>query len=208
MQKIDFDCGLRVASSWKNFDASPTLRSQRLPVFGRVGRSLTQPLFPAEAVFGDVVRGLPVADASTDRVYCFHVLEHLTLIDFRKALAKVLRVLKPGVVFRGMLPDLEHEVRTYLANPAQDACSTLLQDTYLGIANWPPGLSGIVRAFLGNNHHLWMRDYKGIRAELETAGFEYVRRSEFFDSQFIEFNAVEDPNRWSNCLGFECWKPE
>jgi ubiquinone/menaquinone biosynthesis C-methylase UbiE len=146
-------------------------------VFGRVAQSLTRPLFPAEALFGDVVRGLPVATVSTDRVYCQHVLEHLALVDFRKALTDVLRVLKPGGVFRGVLPDLEHEVRTYLANPAQDACSTLMQETYLGITNRPKGLSGFVRALIGNSHHLWMWDYKGIRAELEAAGFENIRRA-------------------------------
>lgn len=207
MQKINFGCGLSVVSGWTNFDASPTLRLQRLPVFGRVAQSLTQPIFPIGAVFGDVVRGLPVAASSTDRVYCSHVLEHLALIDFRKALADVLRILKPGGVFRGVLPDLEHEVRMYLANPAQDACSSLMLGTYLGVMERPKGLTGLARSFLGNSHHLWMWDYKGISAELETAGFVDVRRAEYCDSEFDEFNAAEDPSRWSNCLGFECRKP-
>jgi len=208
MQKINFGCGLCVTSGWRNFDASPTLRLQRLPFLGRVMQSLTGPLFPAEAVFGDIVRGLPESDSSADLVYCSHVLEHLSLHDFRKALENVFRVLKPGGVFRGVLPDLAHEIKMYLANPEQDACSTFMQRTYLGITSRPRGLVGFARTFFGNSHHLWMWDYKGICAELNAAGFVNVRRAELGDSEFIEFNTAEDPSRWGNCLGFECMKPE
>jgi len=207
MQMINFGCGLSVAQGWKNFDASPTLRLQRLPIFGRVAQSLIKPNFPSEAMFGDIVRGLPVSGASVDRVYCSHVLEHLALDDFRKALAEVRRVLKPAGVFRGVLPDLEREARAYLADPGGDACSSFMRSTYLGVSARSRGLAGLARSFLGNSHHLWMWDYKGINAELANAGFVNIRRAEYRDSSHDEFKAVEDRDRWETSLGFECTIP-
>jgi SAM-dependent methyltransferase len=206
MKNINFGCGLSVAHGWENYDASPTLRLQRIPVFGHLARSLIQPNFPPQVMFGDIVRGLPVPAGAVDRVYCSHVLEHLALDDFRKSLAEVFRILRPGGIFRGVLPDLEQEAKTYLADPAHDACNQFMLSTYLGVPSRSRGMGGLVRSFFGNSHHLWMWDYKGISAEIANAGFLNVRRAKFGDSEFDEFKAVEDPDRWKNCLGFECKK--
>lgn len=145
MKAVNFGCGLNVAADWVNFDASPTLRLQRLPLVGRVARALIRPPFPNLASFGDIVRGLPLSPDSVDLAYSSHVLEHLSLRDFRQALAEVLRILKPGGVFRGVLPDLEVEARTYLADLADDACSRFMQRTYLGVCDRQRGLSGLLR---------------------------------------------------------------
>ena len=208
MEMINFGCGLSVAQGWKNFDASPTLRLQRLPIFGGVAQSLIKPNFPSEAMFGGLVRGLPFSSAATSYLYTSHVLEHLALDDFRKALTEVRRVLKPAGVFRGVLPDLDHEARAYLADPAVDACSNFMRSTYLGVPARSKGLAGLARSFLGSSHHLWMWDYKGISAEFASAGFINIRRAEYCDSSHGEFKAVEDPDRWGSSLGFECSVPD
>ena len=207
MQMINFGCGLSVTPGWQNFDASPTLRLQRLPLVGHLARSMITPLFPADASYGDVVRGLPVGDEMVDRVYSSHVLEHLALDDFRKALIEVLRVLKPGGVFRAVVPDLEREASAYLSDRKHDACSRFMQSTYLGVTSRQRGLSGLARSFFGNSQHLWMWDFSGIAAELVNAGFNDVRRAVFADSKFPEFTKVEELSRWDGCLGFECVKP-
>lgn len=205
---INFGCGLSVAPGWQNFDASMTVRLQRLPVLGRAAKSFTKPIFPSEVIFGDVVRGLPVSSGAFERVYCSHVLEHLALDDFRKALNEVLRVLKPGGVFRGVLPDLEHEAKTYLADLRHDSCSRFMRSTSLGVSARSRGLVEVVRSFFGNSHHLWMWDFNGIEAELANVGFMDIRRATFADSKFVEFSSVEEFSRWENCLGFECRKPQ
>jgi ubiquinone/menaquinone biosynthesis C-methylase UbiE len=55
--------------------------------------------FPKEVKYGDIVKGLPVADNSFRCVYASHVLEHLALHDFRKALRNTFNILEPGGVF-------------------------------------------------------------------------------------------------------------
>lgn len=207
MNRVNFGCGLSVAVGWANYDASPTLRLQRLPVFAPLAKALIKPRFSDEVRYGDIVRGLPVATSSVDFIYCSHVLEHLSLQDFRLALAEVLRILKPGAVFRGVLPDLEADVRDYLADASTNACSTFMRTTCLGHEQRPRSLLGRLRTLVGNSHHLWMWDYKGLAAELMSAGFVDVRRAEYRDSAYSVFLTVEEEGRWVGCLGFECLKP-
>ena len=97
---------LVAGAGWRNFDASPTLRIERLPLVGRFVK-LNPQRFPDAVEYGDVVRGLPVPDASCAAVYASHVLEHLTLADFRVALAHTYRMLAPRGLFRLVVPDLE-----------------------------------------------------------------------------------------------------
>ena len=203
---INFGCGLSVSADWTNFDASPTLRVQRVPVLGSIAQVSMKPRFPDLANYGDIVKGLPVSSAVADLAYCSHVLEHLALHDLRSALVEVLRVLKPGGVFRGVLPDLYVEIQKYLHDEDTNACSEFMRSTSLGAEKRPKGLLGHMRAIIGNSTHLWMWDFKGLAAELVKAGFVDVRRAEFGDSQFPAFKSVELADRWSGCLGFQCRK--
>lgn len=188
-----------------NFDVSPALRLQRVPVLGRffVGKFGR---FPGNVLYGDIIQGLPVLASTADAVYCSHVLEHLSLQDLRVALKNVLGLLKPGGVFRFVLPDLEFLASEYLKNATSDACSWFMRESYLGKEIRARGLSGLRRDYFGNSLHLWMWDFKGLAAELESCGFRDVRRACFADSPDPMFYWVEDESRWRNALGMECRK--
>jgi SAM-dependent methyltransferase len=200
---MQYGCGPSAPQGWVNFDASPTLRLQRLPLIGKI---ITQGrvVFPKNVFFGDVVKGLPIGSASCRNVYCSHVLEHLSLVEFRKALRETLRVLKPGGVFRGVLPDLEVLAKAYVADGTPSAALTFMRDSMLGVCERRHGLRGLASAALGNSHHLWMWDYKAVAAELAQAGFVEIRRASFGDSGDEAFDVVEDRSRWDGCLGFHC----
>src|SRR5204863_7739419 len=117
---VQFGCGLSAPSSWTNFDASPTLRLQRIPLLGRIA-TYGRVRFPANVHRGDIVRGLPVEPASCRAVYSSHVLEHLALEDCRAALRNCWTILEPGGVFRFVIPDMEEGIRRYLASPGDAA---------------------------------------------------------------------------------------
>ena len=110
-------------------------------------------------------------------------------------------------VFRGVLPDLKTEVRSYLADTSADVCSHFMNRTYLGLSELHRGPMARLRATLGNSQHLWMWDFKGLQAELQAAGFVAVRRAFYGDSQQPLFSAVEEEDRWRDALGFECMRP-
>jgi predicted SAM-dependent methyltransferase len=195
-----------VAEGWFNCDASPTLRLQRLPLFGSVFCTFLPPTFPELVQYGDIAKGLALPENSCDAIYCCHVLEHLSLEDCRSALRNTNRYLKPEGLFRCVLPDFERQVATYLADPKPTALLEFLDYTFLGRKARLKGLGSILRDYFGNSHHLWMWDYKALAAELEAAGFRNIRRCQFGDSRDPAFQTVEVRARFDWALAIECTK--
>jgi SAM-dependent methyltransferase len=195
---IQYGCGLSCPDGWINFDASPTLRLQQLPLLGQLFRRGST-IFPESARYGDIVKGLPIPDSSADGVYASHVLEHLSLDDFWLALRNTLRLLKPGGIFRLVIPDLEVRVRIYLEKLEKgdvDASAWLMRTAGIGVEHRNRSLEGIARLILGNSAHLWMWDEKSITAALKKAGFVDIRRCQFNDSTDEAFLLVEDISRF------------
>jgi SAM-dependent methyltransferase len=196
--------------TWLNYDASPTLVVQRTPVLGRVLKSRLNVIFPDNVRFGNIAKGLPnVPDNSCDGVYCSHVLEHLALSDFRKALQNTYRMMRPGGVFRLVVPDLEYYARQYitrLENGYNDASITFGRDTLLGQEDRPTSLKGYLESVFGVSHHRWMWDFASLSKELTATGFQQIRRCAFNDSPDEMFQLVEAPDRFENCLAIECVK--
>lgn len=205
-QYVQYGCGWSAPKEWRNFDASPTLRFERLPLIGHL-YTKNKSRFPANVEYGDIVKGLPVPPASCKVVYCSHILEHLSLNDFRVALRNTREILQPGGIFRLVLPDLEYSAKRYIDNASNEAALEFMRGTSLGYESRARGFKGIIVAWLGNSRHLWMWDCRSIQTELENAGFVDVRRASFGDSSDPMFGKVEDNSRWANCLGIECRKP-
>lgn len=201
---VQYGCGLCAPASWLNFDASPTLRLQRLPLIGSLFGHSTK--FPPLARFGDVVKGLPIETDSCQALYCSHVLEHLSLADLRTALRNTLSYLKPGGVFRFVLPDLQQLATDYLASAEKQPAVWFMEAAHLGYPQRPRGFIGAMREWLGNSRHLWMWDERSMTEELRSAGFVEIRRAHCGDSGDPRFNDVEDPDRWVKCLGMQCLK--
>lgn len=203
---VQFGSGWSAPPEWRNFDASPTLRFERLPLIGHL-YTKNEHRFPSNVEYGDIVKGLPVPRGSCNAVYCSHVLEHLSLADFRTALRNALEMLRPGGIFRLVVPDLEYLTRRYIEDPSSEASLMFMRNSYLGHETRARGLMGALTAWLGNSKHLWMWDYKSMKPELEKAGFAEVRRASIGDSSEPMFERVEDRIRWENCLGMECKRP-
>lgn len=202
---VQYGCGWCAPADWRNFDASPTLRYERLPVIGRFYVK-NESRFPENVEYGDIVHGLPLPDGSCRGVYCSHVLEHLALEDLRRALRNTHRILGREAVFRLVMPDLEHLTRKYLSDQSPQAALAFMIETALGRERRRRGLMGLALEWLGNSQHLWMWDFKSLRQELESAGFVEIRRAAFGDSPDPAFKDVEESERWHECLGVECRK--
>lgn len=212
---IQYGCGLSSPPGWLNFDVSVTLRLQRLPLIGSFFRR-EPTIFPEGVRFGDIVAGLPLPDGVADGVYASHVLEHLSYDDFWVALRNTSRLLKPGGVFRLVVPDLETRARNYLKqidDGIDNANSWFMETSNLGTRRRERGAVGFVRSIFGNSAHLWMWDEKSMRAALEKSGFIKVRRCRFNDSVDDNFKLVEERDRFHDALAgidecaMEAWKP-
>lgn len=203
---VQYGCGFYTADEWINYDASPTLRFERLPLLGGVFTRNAK-RFPKNVIYGDIVRGLPEKADSCDGLFCSHILEHLTLDDFRLALRNSLHILKPGGLFRGVVPDLRVSALQYLENfdSQESPASGFMRDTKLGVER-SRSLSRRLTELFGNSKHLWMWDFKSLKYELETAGFVDVRSTIYGDSADASFLLVEREHRYFGAASFECSK--
>jgi hypothetical protein len=199
---VQYGCGLSPGNGWENFDSSPTLRVERIPIFGSflsAKFSGNSRRFPASVRYGDICKGLPIPDGTVRGCYASHVLEHLSLTDFRRALANTFRMLQPGGVFRLVVPDLYERARTYVADvghKSPTASVTFLRSTHLGYEQRPRTPMQYFRQIIGGSMHLWMWDEYSMSAELHRAGFVNIRRCRFGDSPEPMFAKVEESERF------------
>lgn len=199
---VQYGCGFSVADGWMNFDSSPTLRIERLPLIGPAVSTLivrNGKQFPKEVVYGNIVKGLPLPDGSAAACYASHVLEHLSLEDMRVALVNTARLLRPGGVFRMIVPDLLERAKRYVVAAGEGdalASHTFFQSSYLGLAKRPSNILQHARLALGGSQHLWMWDEHSLSQELANAGFTSIRRCEFGDSEDTMFAKVEEKSRF------------
>ncbi len=195
---VQYGAGKSCPDGWINFDVSPTLRIQQIPLLGPLIVPKDQQ-FPEKTRFGDIVTGLPVPPSSADGIYASHVLEHLSLADFRIALRNTFRLLRPSGVFRCIVPDLGERARRYasaLDAGDPDGSFLFMRGSHLGHETRPRGLEGSLRAIFGNSEHLWMWDEASIKRELHEAGFTSIRRCDFGDATDPMFAAVESAHRF------------
>ena len=205
MLNVQYGCGLSCPDRWQNFDSSPRLRLERLPGFAGIIRAFGRALFPTGARYGDIVKGLPIADGSVDALYCSHVLEHLDRESIETALANSIAILKPGGTFRLVVPDLTWRAERFLSQQNQGnylAADNFMEATYLGERSAQFTLAQKLRRGLGNSAHLWMYDYALLSQLLIDAGLVDIRRCKFGDSKIEAFTVVEDKGRFVE-VGYE-----
>ena len=170
---IQFGCGLCAPPTWRNFDAGPAFWLEKnLPFLKKALVRKGFPDYPPNIEYGDVISGLPVEERSAQAVYCSHVLEHLALNEFRVTLSHVFSYLKPGGVFRLVVPDLEHYAKLYLASDR----AAMRRSRSCGRHTWASrhkdrGIGDKAKSLFGRSQHLTMWDFKGMAAELDQAGF-------------------------------------
>src|ERR1700730_9758488 len=196
---VQYGCGNCAPETWLNFDCSPTLRFERLPIIGRL-YTRNAHRFPENVRYGNIFKGLPIPKGVSKGIYCSHVLEHLSLDEFRLALRNTFAYLRPGGIFRLVVPDLEHLARTYLADKDVEAALHFMEFSGLGTKTRPESLSTLISAWLGNSAHLWMWDEKSMRHELQRQDFVRIRRATLGDADDGRFNDVEQADRFTGAL--------
>lgn len=207
---VQYGCGLSAPEEWENFDVSPTLKIQKTLFLGKILRPVLNVQFPKNVKYGNIIQGLPgIKENSCDGVYCSHVLEHLALNEFYKALKNTLKILKPGGIFRLVMPDLEVSVKNYIQareNGSSDAAIQFMRNTGMALETRDNGLKAIATGALGNARHQWLWDYPATIDALQKTGFKQVRKCSFNDSADIKFKSVEDIDRFKGAICLEATK--
>jgi len=202
---VQYGCGFTAPEQWINFDASVTLRWERVPLISRLYTKNAQ-RFPSNVRFGNIVMGLPVPPSSCRGVYASHVLEHLSLEEFHRAIDNTKTILQEGGIFRIVVPDLEWAAKEYLTRlEAGDARANtfFLNETHLGYSTRERGFSRFLYSWLQRSQHLWMWDAASLIHVLEEHGFRAVRRCRFGDCEDSMFARVEDRGRFEHATAVE-----
>ena len=212
---VQYGCGLSSPEGWLNFDGSPRLRIERLPITKDIIEASGKTLFPRNVLYGDIVRGLPIPDGCAKAVYCSHVLEHIDRTSLEVALRNTIKILKPGGVFRLVVPDLEWRARQFLGMVEQGdakANDWFMLAAHLGEKHSLVGFKRRLTAAFGNSQHRWMWHEGSMSRILIEAGFASVRRCEFGDAHDPMFSLVEEEGRFkvsgNRELAMEAVRPE
>lgn len=203
---VHYGCAQVAPTQWSNFDASLTLLWERIPIVGRLYTKNAW-RFPENAKYGDISKGLPVKDGTAEGVYASHVLEHLSLADFHRALENTKRIMKPGAIFRLAVPDLAWAAREYLnaVNSGDEGANArFLRETDLGAETRPRTLAQFALEFLKGSRHLWMWDFPSMAKALADHGFQNIRSCVFGDCEDQMFRFVESPGRFEHAVAIEC----
>jgi len=197
-------------AGWKNYDSSPTLRIQKIPLIGKLLKPVMHVSFHPDVLQGDILKGLPgIRENSCDGIYCSHVLEHLAYNDCLLALRNTFHILKPGGYFRCVVPDLASAARRYIAqlsNNDPKANTAFMEETLLGKEERIRGFKQMIAMTLGNREHLYMWDQLSLTHQLEAAGFKDIRNCAFNDSPDTMFKLVEEEIRFNNAVALEATK--
>ena len=196
---VQFGCGLSAPDEWINFDVSPQLRLEQTPVIGQILKVRGKRIFPSNVIYGDVVKGLPIVNGAAAGIYCSHVLEHLDRNSIVIALRNTRHLLKPGGLFRLVVPDLVWRAKLFLQEHDSEqfeAADRFMRSVHLGQEFETQGILNRLRSSFGNSHHRWMYDYKLLERLLFDAGFESVRRCHLGDSEDPMFKSVEEESRF------------
>ena len=195
---VQYGCQWCAPTEWLNFDASPTLKLERLPVVGRFVRKNDR-MFPYNVEPGDIVRGLGLPDGCAKGVYASHVLEHLTLQDAHIALKNTFRMMAPDGIFRLVVPDLQWRAREYLQMAADgdvNAAAKFMRKTRLGRETNEHSLIEKLSRLFGKRARHWMWDELAMREALLNTGFDRIRRCKIGGSEDHMFDLVEDAGRF------------
>jgi predicted SAM-dependent methyltransferase len=159
LRQVHLGCGLVDVPGWINIDIRPAPHIH----------------------FRSGVEHLPMlADASVDRIYCSHCLEHISHLRTKDVLTEWRRVLKPGGVLQLSVPDFD-----------------LLLHAYVELGN---DMEGILCPLMGAqtyaaNFHQTMFNERYLTSLLQQAGFDRVRRWQPDETHRLHFKDFS----WAEC---------
>ena len=183
MNRLNLGCGTQVIPGYENIDYSPNVILSRLPALKGLLRRLNiikEPhmvSFPKEIRWMSLPGGLTrYPDASCDRIYTSHFLEHLTRADALATLAHCHRLLCAGGLLRVVLPDTVLAARKYLRETER-----LIEGKQPSSAARDEFARHLASAYFEGHRagHRYLWDEPSLRAALRELGFSSIELSAF-----------------------------
>lgn len=154
------------------------------------GGWVTVDVTPNCDLFWDLRRGLPFPDASVQKVYSAHFLEHLSFDDGQRLLNECRRILVPGGTFSICVPNARLYIEAYVYGHPLDedlyfACKSAYNSTTsIDYVNY--------MAYMGGHHH-YMFDEDNLLYLLSAKGFKNAHLRDFdpsLDPKARDFESI------------------
>lgn len=166
-------------------------------------------------IFLDAVERFPFPDASIDRIFSEHMIEHVPFNGAHSMLLESFRVLKPGGKIRISTPDMAF-LMALLAPKL-----TRMQQEYITYASvtflkhgQPHTALSVVNNFVRDWGHTYIFDRPTLEALLAEVGFVAITPCEVNESDDPELAGIEFPERMPNSdflqletMSYEATKP-
>lgn len=212
--RVNIGCGMTPTMGWRNFDNSLSIMLSRIPyfanVFYRLGfLNIEQYRFMKFACtnkieYGDVVKGLPLADSSVEVIYSSHMLEHFDQNMANIFLREVYRILQPGGIIRLAVPDINKIVAKYIEFQNADM---LIKETHLCVNNPKSFISKIRFLLVGPRNHKWMYDGRSLCRLLLKHGFVNTEILPVGKTNIIKPGPLDLRERYPESVYVEAEKP-
>ena len=146
-------------------------------------------LYDAKAVYMDLTKPFPIPDASFDRVFSEHAIEHIPYWSGQAMLQESFRILKPGGRIRISCPNFQFLLDLY-QHPTE-LSQKYMEDTK---PTWAPYVDPIftINNFVRDWGHQFIYDESALTNSLLAAGFTNVTShsiTESADSLFVNLEA-------------------
>ncbi len=150
----------------------------------------TLKFWKVKCVMHDLRYKFPYTENTFEGAFCDNVIEHLYVDEDFKFFREVKRILKPGGIFRIIVPDLKKYVEYYYLknnknfHKFENGCAAMWNLNH----NWG---------------HLSVWDYEMLSKQLLVAGFKDIREKKFLEGE--DKRLLKDaPGREWECLHVEC----
>ena len=158
MNNIHIGCGYTCGKSWSNFDSTPIAFIQKYIFFNLI--KINKKKIPGRCNIWRYCKKNYVNQMKQIIYFVANVLEHLSYFDSIKALKNIYEMLKPGGVFRVVVPSLEERIDKYMidrdANKFMKSLGCVNEDENNNLINK-------LRFLLGNSRHRWMFDSNSLK---------------------------------------------
>jgi len=221
--RLNLGSAITTVPGWYNLDYTDHILVDRVPLLRgllhRLGKlDNTQYEWHSKGLFRevhywDLAIPLPFLSNSFSFAYSSHVLEHLYLLDVRRFLAELFRVLKPGGLVRIVIPDLLIIAKEYVrvSEGLKDDSLLFLGEDISASGGADMFLSFFYGVAVGDaTHqklfgHRWMYDFESLQHYMTEAGFIGIHRLCFREGACPDLDVLDTRPRES--LHVEAIKP-
>jgi predicted SAM-dependent methyltransferase len=197
--KLHIGCFNHVVEGWHNTDITPHLWIARIPFAPQLCRAaglISEDRYQdhRKGVFRsvhylNVHKRFPFPDGTFEAAYCSHVLEHIHPKSVGPFFAEVLRVLRPGAIFRVAVPSLALAIAMYTPEAPEQCLEMIFENAHRNT----------------KDIHKWMYTEQSLARALRTAGFVEVVPQLFRSGRLPDLMNID--NRPENSIYVEGRKP-